>query len=71
MSKKDLILHKICSYYIPVGNEIYDDSYEIFPPNSYFNVYQLYVRDTINSELVSVLFKIFKMYSIDVLFFYF
>lgn len=65
MNKQDIILDKICKYYIP------DGSYNLFGPNSYDNYYLLYVSEIISPELIFILFKNFKMYNIDVLFFYF
>lgn len=77
MSKQELILHKICSYYIP------DDWYYILPskpvvymglsshqpnPSVYMDLssHQLLASDSVPQETIDKIFKTFKLYSFKI-----
>lgn len=64
MSKQELILHKICSYYIP------DDWYYILPPNPFVYKglcsHQLLTSDSVPQETIDKIFKTFKLYSFKI-----
>lgn len=64
MSKQELILHKICSYYIP------DDWYYILPSKPFvymgLSSHQLLVSDSVPQETIDKIFKTFKLYSFKI-----
>lgn len=61
MNKQDIILDKICSYYLP------DGSYELSARNIYINAYQLVSKEIYTPETKVKLYNIFKLYNINVI----
>lgn len=64
MNKQEIILHKICKYYIP------DDWYQLLWSNPIINnnlcTHQLRISDSVHQETIDKIFKTFKLYSFKI-----